>query len=103
VSSLAHPFDPGPVAEPFATLAGDYPGAEAYDPARFRVEWGPIFHRGRLDGSPAFSCSARILVRDESVVHRCLVGEAGQRVQGFLFKLGIERSYAMSNAFLYSV
>ena len=39
----------------------------------------------------------------ESIAHRCLVGEAGQRVQGFLWKLGIERSYVMVNAFLYSV
>ena len=81
----------------------DYPGAETYDPQRFRTEWGPIFHRGRLDGS------ARILVlgqdpgQHESIAHRCLVGEAGQRVQGFLWKLGIERSYVMVNAFLYSV
>ena len=39
----------------------------------------------------------------ESIARRCLVGEAGQRVQGFLWKLGIERSYVMVNAFLYSV
>jgi len=31
------------------------------------------------------------------------VGEAGQRVQGFLSRLGIDRSYVMVNAFLYSV
>jgi|tagenome__1003787_1003787.scaffolds.fasta_scaffold17415877_1 hypothetical protein len=42
-----HPFDPEPVSEPFATLAASYPGKEVYDPQRFRVEWGPIFHRGR--------------------------------------------------------
>ena len=35
---MSHPFDPGPVAEPFARLAADYPGAEAYDPERFRTE-----------------------------------------------------------------
>jgi uracil-DNA glycosylase len=39
----------------------------------------------------------------ESIAHRRLVGEAGQRVQGLLWKLGIERSYVMVNAFLYSV
>ncbi len=44
-------FDPGPVEEPFATLARDYPGPDVYPPSDFRVEWGPIFHRGRLDGS----------------------------------------------------
>ncbi len=100
---MAHPFDPGPVSEPFLSLASDYPGQETYPPEDFRIEWGPIFHRGRLDGS------ARILVlgqdpgQHESIARRILVGEAGQRVQGFLRKLGIERSYAMVNAFLYSV
>ena len=96
-------FDPGPVTEPFASLARRYPGPDAYPPKDFRVEWGPVFHRGRLDGT------ARLLVlgqdpgQHESVVHRILVGEAGQRVQGFLAKLGLDRSYVMLNAFLYSV
>jgi uracil-DNA glycosylase len=80
---MSQAFDPGPVSEPFATLARNYPGPDSYDPDRFRVEWGPVFHRGRLDGS------ARILVlgqdpgQHESIAHRCLVGEAGQRVQAF--------------------
>ncbi|HEY2636558.1 MAG TPA: uracil-DNA glycosylase family protein, partial [Solirubrobacteraceae bacterium] len=58
---------------------------------------------GRLDGS------ARVLVlgqdpgAHESAVRRILVGEAGQRVQGFLRKLGIERSYVAINTYLYSV
>ena len=34
---------------------------------------------------------------------RILVGEAGQRIQGFLARLGITRSYVLVNAFLYSV
>jgi uracil-DNA glycosylase len=96
-------FDPGPVSEPFATLVREAPGPEVYPPADFRVEWGPVFHRGRLDGS------ARILIvgqdpgQHESVARRILVGEAGQRVQGFLARLGLERDYVMVNAFLYSV
>ena len=100
---MPHDFDPGPIKEPFATLARDYPGAEAYPPEMFRVEWGPIFHRGRLDGS------ARVLIvgqdpgQHESIGRRCMVGEAGQRVQGFLRKLGITQSYAIVNAYLYSV
>jgi len=53
---MTHPFDPGYGAEPFRTLCEEYPGADVYPAADFRVEWGPIFHRGRLDGS------ARILV-----------------------------------------
>src|SRR3954466_415061 len=100
---MPHEFDPGPVQEPFASLVADYPGTEVYPAKSFRVEWGPIFHRGRLDGS------ARLLVlgqdpgAHEAFVRRILLGEAGQRVQGFLRKLGIERSYAMVNTFLYSV
>jgi hypothetical protein len=38
----------------------------------------------------------------ESIVRRVLVGVAGQRVQGFLAKLGVDRSYAIINVFLYS-
>jgi hypothetical protein len=96
-------FDPGPVVEPFAGLARDAPGADVYPAQDFRVEWGPIFHRGRLDGT------ARVLVvgqdpgQHESIAHRILVGEAGQRTQGFLRKLGFERSYVMLNCYLYSV
>jgi uracil-DNA glycosylase len=100
---MSHPFDPGPVEEPFASLARSYPGAETYDPQRFRVEWGPIFHRGRLDGTASILVFGQDPGQHESIARRCFVGEAGQRVQGFLWKLGIERSYVMANAFLYSV
>ena len=48
---MSHSFDPGYVAEPFLTLCADYPEASVYPPTQFRLEWGPIFHRGRLDGS----------------------------------------------------
>ena len=39
----------------------------------------------------------------EAIVRRILVGEAGQRLQGFLARLGIVRSYTLINAFAYSV
>lgn len=97
------PFDPGYVTAPFKTLCENFPGLDVYPPKDFRVEWGPIFHRGRLDGT------ARVLVigqdpgQHESIARRILVGEAGQRVQGFLAKLGIDTSYVMINTFLYSV
>jgi uracil-DNA glycosylase len=99
----AHPFDPGPVEEPFASLARDYPGADAYPPELFRVEWGPIFHRGRLDGSAKVLIVGQDPGQHESIGRRCMVGEAGQRVQGFLRKLGITESYTIVNAYLYSV
>jgi uracil-DNA glycosylase len=100
---MPHAFDPGYGQSPWRELIADYPGADVYPSADFRTEWGPIFHRGRLDGS------ARVLVigqdpgAHESYVRRILVGEAGQRTQGFLAKLGIDRSYVMVNTFLYSV
>lgn len=100
---MAHPFDPGYVAEPFLTLCADYPESSVYPPSQFRLEWGPIFHRGRLDGSARVLVIGQDPAQHETVVRRILVGEAGRRVQGFLSKLGITRSYVFINAFLYSV
>jgi uracil-DNA glycosylase len=100
---VTHPFDPGPVRRPFAALAADYPGPDTYPPADFRIEWGPVFHRGRLDHSAGVLVLGQDPGQHECIARRILVGEAGQRVQGFLRKLGIARSYVMINAFLYSV
>ncbi len=100
---MSRPFDPGPVGEPFASLARDYPGPETYPPDLFRVEWGPIFHRGRLDNSARIAVIGQDPGQHEAIARRCMVGEAGQRVQGFLRKLGITRSYVIVNAMLYSV
>lgn len=100
---MSHAFDPGPVAEPFLTLARDYPGTDVYPAADFRVEWGPIFHRGRLDGSARVLVIGQDPAASEDITRRILVGAAGHRVQGFLAKLGISQSYAMVNTYLYSV
>jgi hypothetical protein len=100
---VAHQFDPGPVSEPFASLAENYPGEDVYPADSFRVEWGPIFHRGRLDGSARVLVIGQDPATAEEIVRRILVGEAGHRVQGFLFKLGIDHSYLMVNTFLYGV
>jgi uracil-DNA glycosylase len=100
---MAHPFDPGYSKEPFQTLATEYPDASVYPPGQFRVEWGPIFHRGRLDGSARILVIGQDPAQHETIVRRVLVGEAGRRLQGFLTKLGITRSYAIINTFLYSV
>jgi uracil-DNA glycosylase len=67
------------------------------------VEWGPIFHRGRLDGSARLLVIGQDPSAHESIARRILIGEAGQRVQGFLAKLGLDTSYVMVNTFLYSV
>jgi hypothetical protein len=37
------------------------------------------------------------------IAGRTLVGDAGQRVQGFLSKLGLTRSYALVNAYAYAL
>jgi hypothetical protein len=100
---MAHDFDPGPVQEPFATLVRDYPGADVYPADAFRIEWGPIFHRGRLDGSARLLVLGQDPAQSESIVRRILVGEAGHRAQGLMAKLGITRSYLLVNTYLYSV
>jgi uracil-DNA glycosylase len=97
------PFDPGYAEDPFSTLVAGYPGAIAYPPAGFRLEWGPVFHRGRLDGTARVLVIGQDPAQHETIARRILVGEAGHRLQGFLFKLGIDRSYVMVNTFLYSV
>jgi uracil-DNA glycosylase len=96
-------FDPGPLSAPFLDLMDAAPGVAAYPYADFRFEWGPVFYRGRLDGT------ARILVlgqdpgQHECIARRAMVGEAGRRVQGFLARLGITHSYLILNAFLVAV
>ncbi len=100
---MAHLFDPGCCQEPFLTLAQEYPEADVYPPDQFRVEWGPVFHRGRLDGSARVLVIGQDPAQHETIVRRILVGEAGRRVQGFLAKLGITRSHVLVNTFLYSV
>jgi hypothetical protein len=96
--------DPGPPpgwAEFFQAAPVDY--YVNHPAGRFRLDFGPVYYRGRLDGS------ARVLVigqdpsTNEILGHRILVGTSGQRVQGFLEKAGITRSYVMLNTFLFSV
>src|ERR671934_621059 len=97
------PFDPGYVEAPFDSLATTYPGPTVYKRSDFRSEWGPVFHRGRLDGTARVLVVGQDPAQHETIARRILVGEAGHRLQGFLFKLGIDRSYVMVNTFLYSV
>jgi hypothetical protein len=99
---MSHEFCPGYPA-PFAALVADYPDAAVYPTDSFRVEWGPIFHRGRLDGTARVLVIGQDPATEEDITRRILVGTAGQRVQGLLARLGIIRSYVMINTFLYSV
>jgi hypothetical protein len=95
-------FDGG-YRRPYASLVYTYPGEDVYPPDSFRTEWGPIFHRGRLDGSARVLVIGQYPATHEIICRRILVGEAGQRVQGLLAKLGITHSYVLVNTFLYSV
>lgn len=97
-------FDPGP-SPSWTSLFSQAP-ADFYvqHPShRFRTEFGPIFYRGRLDGT------ARVLIigqdpsTDEILAQRTLVGASGQRVQGLLGKLGVNHDYLMLNTFLYGI
>ena len=100
---MMHTFCTGYVHEPYATLVGDHPGEDVYPPADFRTEWGPIFHRGSLDGTARVLVLGQDPAAHESIARRILVGEAGQRVQGLLARAGVTTSYVMLNTFLYSV
>ena len=101
--AMTHQYDPGPVGEPYASLVASYPGADVYPPDSFRIEWGPLFHRGRLDGSARLLVIGQDPAQSEAVVRRILVGEAGHRTQGLMAKLGFTSSYLLINTFLYSV
>jgi uracil-DNA glycosylase len=94
-------FDPGP---PIA-LARHFAALPTYAPHRdlFWYDWGPVFYRGRLDRSARLVGIASDPGPTERIAGRTLVGDAGQRVQGFLAKLGLTRSYVLINAFAYSL
>jgi uracil-DNA glycosylase len=68
----SYPFDPGYVQEPFRSLCEDYPGAETYPADDFRVEWGPVFHRGRLDGSARVVVVGQDPAQHEVIARRIL-------------------------------
>ena len=96
-------FDAGYCDQPFRTLCEAAPTEAVYPAERFRLEWGPIFHRGRLNGTARVLVIGQDPAAHENVARRVLCGVAGHRVQGFLAKLGIDRSYVMINAYLYSL
>jgi uracil-DNA glycosylase len=94
-------FDPGPppaLADHLAAL----PSYSAHR-ERFWYDWGPVFYRGRLDGTARLLAIASDPGPTERIAGRTLVGDAGQRVQGFLAKLGLTRSYVLVNAFAYAL
>ena len=93
-------FDRGPSAA-FAAFFDRVPDPAV--PPDFWFDWGPVFYRGRLDGSARVLCVASDPGPTERIAGRSLVGNAGQRVQGLLAKLGLTRSYVCLNAWAYAV
>jgi hypothetical protein len=93
-------FDHGPSAQ-LAELFDRVPDPPVKDD--FWFDWGPIFYRGRLDGSARVICIASDPGPTERIAGRTLVGNAGQRVQGLLGKLGLTRSYVCLNAWAYAL
>jgi hypothetical protein len=93
-------FDRGPSAE-LAALFDRVPTPSA--PEHFWFDWGPVFYRGRLDGSARMLCVASDPGATERIAGRSLVGNAGQRVQGLLAKLGLTRSYVCLNAWAFGL
>ena len=72
-------------------------------PNDFRLDFGPVYYRGRLDGTARVLIVGQDPAANELVGHRIFVGASGQRVQGFLRRIGIRRDYLMVNTFLYPV
>jgi uracil-DNA glycosylase len=97
-------YDPGP-DQAWETLFQGAPinHYQTYPQTPFHTRFGPVFYRGRLDGT------ARVLVigqdpsTDEVLAQRIFVGQAGQIAQNFLARIGLTRSYVMFNSFLFGV
>lgn len=98
---MAVQFDKGPPGA-VATLFMQHPD---YTPVKnlFWFNWGPVFYRGRLDKSAKVLCVASDPGPTERIAGRALIGNAGQRLQGFLSKIGITHSYVCLNGFIYSL
>jgi len=75
--------------------------SEVGDPSAFWYAFGPVFYRGRLDGSARVLGIASDPGPSECLpfARRTLIGDSGQKTQGFLTKLGLTRSYVLVNAF----
>jgi uracil-DNA glycosylase len=69
--------------------------------APFHTRFGPVFYRGRLDGTARVLVIGQDPATDETLACRVFVGQAGQIAQNFLTRLGLTRSYLMLNAYLF--
>lgn len=69
----------------------------------FRWHHGPMFYRGRLDGSAKVVVVGQEGAQDESLSHRSFTGGTGARMQHLLHHLGLDRSYLFLNSFVYPI
>lgn len=69
----------------------------------FHTRFGPVFYRGRLDGTARVLVIGQDPASDETLAGRAFVGQAGQIAQNFLAKLGLTKSYLMFNTFLFGI
>lgn len=100
---ITDPYDAGPRGA-FAALCRSYPDDTVFrGDDGFRSLWGPIFYRGRADGTARLLVVGQDPAQTEAFTRRILSGQAGRRVQGFVEKLGFTRRYLMVNAFLYGI
>jgi uracil-DNA glycosylase len=101
--------DPGPTpASGWAQLFAETPnyrglGRAVLGREAFRWHHGPMFFRGRLDGSAKVVIVGQEGAQDESLSHRSFTGGTGARMQHLLGHLGLDRSYLFLNSFVYPI
>jgi uracil-DNA glycosylase len=101
--------DPGPTASSgWAALFAQTPnyrglGRAVLGREAFRWHHGPMFFRGRLDGSARVVLVGQEGAQDESLSHRSFTGGTGARMQYLLRHLGLDRSYLFLNSFVYPI
>jgi uracil-DNA glycosylase len=100
-SDIGH--DPGPDPNWSAFFSRAPLAAYQACPTQFRLDFGPVYYRGRLDSTARVLIVGQDPAANELVGNRIFVGASGQRIQRFLEKLGIRRDYVMINTFLYPV
>src|SRR5262249_19558025 len=95
---------PTGVLKTFMDSVPDY-RTEIGDTSTFWYAFGPVLYRGRLDGSARLIGIASDAGPTECLpfMRRTLVGDSGQKTQGFLSKLGVTRSYVLVNAFAFAL
>jgi hypothetical protein len=97
-------YDPGPPCKwEYRFRSAPLNHYLTHSSGRFRTQFGPVFYRGRLDGSARVLIVAQDPSTDELIAQRTLVGDAGQKLQHLLNKLGLTRSYIMLNTFLFGI